>query len=142
MIETGTSRSKCKNLLRLGVRPGSRPQLWLSLPSLNDDEVEIGSHKGSANNEKIENCTLLGYEEVYMKAKQRYDFITSDISGKSIENLTTIDKINLVVECLGRQFDISTVELVIPLVLILCRQINDVKVCLSIMWDLMEKPKM
>ena len=108
----------------------NRKQVWPLLPSLNVHE----------NNILKVNATLETLEKIQMQAQVRLEFVNT--RNDPLTNMDSSEQVMCILHLLNTQFSISQSSLLIPLIKLLLSTIENPVLCLSVCWEMLEKPMM
>jgi len=118
-----------------------RRDVWPLLPRLNKEDSELNSVRSlSKRSELCRNGNKLGALGTAKKcATQRFDIITEG-EALDFDEVGEQEKVNAIAGLLNRHFMLSEVGFIVPIVTIALRTLQDCKLTMSLVWDLLEKP--
>ena len=122
-----------------------RAEIWPTLPRVNRAHNELSNVKSSSKKAEMFSSgrPLEDISGARARALQRFEIVT-DINESSA-NLGTTDakaQVNFVTGLLLKQFHMSEIGFVVPLITIVLETQGDVPLTLSLVWDLLENPSM
>ena len=120
-----------------------RTKVWPMLPRLNRTHSELSAVKSATKKSELFNAgnVLEEYAAAEARARQRFEIVTDSGSvGADVANMDIKTQVNFITGLLLKQFHMSEIGFVVPLVTTVLETLGNVPMSMSLVWDLLENP--